>query len=850
MEAKLVVAHGHATKSEVKLKKLPTVVGRGRDSDLTVAHPTVSRRHCQISELDGALVVKDLGSLNGILVDNVPVKEAVLKPGSLLTVGPLTFRAVYEHPGEFPTLGDAGPETIVAMQGTETIEELPAAPPRDAARAAGTSQAVDDDIDFFDDLADDLAGPAAAAPQRELAEADLQQQGPSAGVMSGLRVDEAHEPRPSGDAMDDLDLDWLSEKEPAEAAGAAAVESLDEPGLDDLAAAAVEEEPLAVTEPTGADVTSEPDFGFLATEPESAGPASEPAGIDEHVEQGAAVTWPEADVEPGRATAGEPEFGFLAAEGEAKAGLADQELEIAPPPLQEEVDVAPPPFEQEVEQAVPPTMLQAAPTGQVTARPPEFPELVVEAGQEVEAAGEPDFDFPAEDSSAAVDPASMAETAVEEEPFVLAGGEQGPLAASDMAPGGTTAEQPFDFLAEDAGAAVDQAPVAEAAIEEEPLLEVEIEEALSAQAPTEDESLAETAPEGVPLASQPTDAELITAEEAAAAWPASDMAPGGATVEEPEFDFLAEDAGAVAEQAPMAEAVVEEEPLLGAGEAPAASKPADVAMPPELPSFPTETSGAAAPPELPAMDFTAPQVKPAPTSRPASPEKKKFRWWPFGGGKQTAGPASSKPAAAGGAFEPTFDAAAMGEPLLETRPGEEIVLGGLPHQRSELTAPAAGGDETLQFEVIDEAEPAGPVGVSPEMAAPDAPMFELVEDQPAADQGQMAVESEALDEEPAWTPSELADQPGGTRAPVTEPTSGQTDQVEQITETAGQALDETLVADAADDDAFGFLKGSADNGAVVAESDQARAVPSNEDDGKGEGEGEELDEFFRNLGLK
>lgn len=104
MEARLVVVGGKANRSEVKLK-LPAMLGRGRDVDVTVAHATVSRHHCLIYELDGALVVRDNGSLNGTMVDGRRIKEAVLRPGQSLSIGPLTFRAEYEHNGNFPALG-------------------------------------------------------------------------------------------------------------------------------------------------------------------------------------------------------------------------------------------------------------------------------------------------------------------------------------------------------------------------------------------------------------------------------------------------------------------------------------------------------------------------------------------------------------------------------------------------------------------------------------------------------------------------------------------------------------------------------------------------------------------------
>ena len=88
MDAKLIVIGGKANKSEVKLK-LPTTIGRSRAADLTVQHPKVSRQHCEIFERDGALIVRDNGSLNGTYIESRRITEAVLKPGDKLTVGPL-----------------------------------------------------------------------------------------------------------------------------------------------------------------------------------------------------------------------------------------------------------------------------------------------------------------------------------------------------------------------------------------------------------------------------------------------------------------------------------------------------------------------------------------------------------------------------------------------------------------------------------------------------------------------------------------------------------------------------------------------------------------------------------------
>jgi len=129
MDAKLVVVGGDAKAAEIRLK-LPSVVGRGREATLTLPHPLVSRAHCELFEQDGQLVVRDLGSLNGTFIADQRITEAVLPPGELLTIGTVTFRAVYEQNADLspPDAGvrkteeDEVPDFVEAVEGDEPVE--------------------------------------------------------------------------------------------------------------------------------------------------------------------------------------------------------------------------------------------------------------------------------------------------------------------------------------------------------------------------------------------------------------------------------------------------------------------------------------------------------------------------------------------------------------------------------------------------------------------------------------------------------------------------------------------------------------------------------------------------------
>ncbi len=106
MNAKLLVVLGTSTKREVALH-LPAVLGRSREADITVPHPLISRRHCEISEKDGVLMVRDLASLNGTMIGGQRIESAPLLPDAEFTIGPLTFRVRYEFDGDL----QAVPET-------------------------------------------------------------------------------------------------------------------------------------------------------------------------------------------------------------------------------------------------------------------------------------------------------------------------------------------------------------------------------------------------------------------------------------------------------------------------------------------------------------------------------------------------------------------------------------------------------------------------------------------------------------------------------------------------------------------------------------------------------------------
>jgi predicted component of type VI protein secretion system len=163
MEAKLVVVAGKASKGAVELK-LPTIIGRGHEAGLTIAHPMVSRQHCELFEDDGLLMIRDLGSTNGTLVAGRRIAVAPLLPDTQFTVGPLTFQAQYEYEGD----PDLAPEPTFADEGQETVEEGEA-PEFQVDEAAGApvefeEAAGDEELEFEEFLDEEETAPVPDAP--------------------------------------------------------------------------------------------------------------------------------------------------------------------------------------------------------------------------------------------------------------------------------------------------------------------------------------------------------------------------------------------------------------------------------------------------------------------------------------------------------------------------------------------------------------------------------------------------------------------------------------------------------------------------------------------------------------
>ena len=93
MQAQLVSFDGEIT---ISLDEDVTVVGRKREvCDVLLDRSNISKVHCLIVKTDGLLLVRDLGSTNGTLVNGQRVTRGALLPGDELAFASVRFQVQF-----------------------------------------------------------------------------------------------------------------------------------------------------------------------------------------------------------------------------------------------------------------------------------------------------------------------------------------------------------------------------------------------------------------------------------------------------------------------------------------------------------------------------------------------------------------------------------------------------------------------------------------------------------------------------------------------------------------------------------------------------------------------------------
>src|SRR5881397_2755923 len=95
----LIVQSGKHKGKKIQLPNKEVFNGRDEESFIRMTSTEVSRQHCTLTPTDKGLLVRDMGSQNGTIVNNVRIeKETLLQPGDVLTIGPIQFELAGGRP--------------------------------------------------------------------------------------------------------------------------------------------------------------------------------------------------------------------------------------------------------------------------------------------------------------------------------------------------------------------------------------------------------------------------------------------------------------------------------------------------------------------------------------------------------------------------------------------------------------------------------------------------------------------------------------------------------------------------------------------------------------------------------
>jgi predicted component of type VI protein secretion system len=139
----LIVQTGKHKGKKIVLPDKQVIIGREETSFIRMTSTEVSRQHCSLTPTDKGLLVRDLGSQNGTLVNSVKIEaESLMQPGDLIQIGPIVFELAGARPargtGEddiFGWLSEGDTATELQNASDTTIvkasQVAPAAPPPD-----------------------------------------------------------------------------------------------------------------------------------------------------------------------------------------------------------------------------------------------------------------------------------------------------------------------------------------------------------------------------------------------------------------------------------------------------------------------------------------------------------------------------------------------------------------------------------------------------------------------------------------------------------------------------------------------------------------------------------------------
>ena len=83
----------------IPLLRPKLVIGRRESCDICLRFPNISGRHCELTFQDGYWTIRDLGSTNGVRVNDDRVNQKNLLPGDRVSIANREFTIEYSAAG-------------------------------------------------------------------------------------------------------------------------------------------------------------------------------------------------------------------------------------------------------------------------------------------------------------------------------------------------------------------------------------------------------------------------------------------------------------------------------------------------------------------------------------------------------------------------------------------------------------------------------------------------------------------------------------------------------------------------------------------------------------------------------
>lgn len=113
---KLRIKTGEEKGKSYPIRDSVVLIGRDSSNTITLPDKKVSRKHASISPQGSEFLIEDLGSANGTMVNNRPVRQQILKPGDEVRMGStlLEFAILTDEDGPSEDLKDDSPMVLPA----------------------------------------------------------------------------------------------------------------------------------------------------------------------------------------------------------------------------------------------------------------------------------------------------------------------------------------------------------------------------------------------------------------------------------------------------------------------------------------------------------------------------------------------------------------------------------------------------------------------------------------------------------------------------------------------------------------------------------------------------------------